>query len=299
MRTLTLRDGHLMPSVGLGTWKILPEQCDLAIGSAIKAGYRHFDCAEVYENEPEIGKALSRHFQDGSIKRSEVFITSKVWNTDHHYDAVIAACKKSLRSLQLQYLDLYLIHWPFAFGREKTFPATLDSSCSLAETWRAMQQLQKDGLVRSIGVSNFSIALIEQMMKDDANFPTKPAVNQFELHPFLPQFDLVGCCQKNGVVVTAYSSLGHASEEPSLLENPLVKEVAHLEQKSPAQALLCYGLMRGAAVIPKSVCEKRQLENLEHCGTLSEPSMNKLNSLSRTVTHRYADSVDWWGLSIE
>lgn len=270
MTTLRFSNGDQMPALGLGTWKSAPDTVGAAVQAAVRMGYRHIDCAFIYKNEAEIGDALAALFEEGVVRREELWITSKLWNTDQHPDDVQAAVKATLRALQLTYLDLYLIHWPVAlrrgvaFGRPGAFIPR--AALPLTETWAAMEALVTTGLTRHIGVSNFNIATLRAL--SGASRP--PEVNQIELHPFLQQPKLVQWCQDNGIHVTAYSPLGSgdrvasmkAADEVRLLDDPVVIAVASRHGCSPAQVLLQWSLARGCSVIPKSVNPGRLAQNL-------------------------------------
>jgi len=296
--TLTLNDGKRIPIIGLGTWKSKPNEAKEAVKHAIKVGYRHIDCAPVYQNEKEVGEAIKESIQNGIVKREQLFITSKLWNTNHRKNDVQPACEKSLKDLQLDYLDCYLIHWPVAFKNHQgsLYPKREDNTFDIDdvpiwETWEAMQLLKERGLTKSIGVSNFSISQIETLLEDAQ---TIPSINQVELHPYCFQADFLKFCNKIGIVVTGYSPLGSGQpsnkELPSLLENPKVLEIASFYKKTPAQILLRWSLQCNIVTIPKSVTPKRIEENFQIFDfTLSEDHKHALNSLKRMK--RYVNPV--------
>ena len=280
--TLRLANGNRMPAVGLGFWKIDPDQAASAVEDAIRCGYRHLDCACDYGNEPEVGAGLRQVLQSGLCKREDLWVTSKMWNTYHAPEHVRPALQRSLHDLQLDYLDLYLIHFPIALQYvpfEKCYPPGWfhdpdanpphmePARVPICETWRAMEDLLRAGLVRNIGVCNFNISLLRDML---AYAQIAPAMLQVELHPLLAQEKLLRFCREQGVAVTAFSPLGAASyfslgmAEPgeSVLEQPVVRKAASRHGKTPAQVVLRWGVQRGTAVIPKTTRPERLRENL-------------------------------------
>lgn len=260
-----------MPIFGLGTWKSAPNEAFEAVLEAIKAGYRHIDCAHIYKNEKEIGEALSIAFKEGWVKREELWITSKLWNDSHEEQAVLPALKRTLQNLQLDYLDLYLIHWPVALKNGVDFPKAKEdflspSEAPLNSTWGALEQAVDMGLTRHIGLSNFNSKKISEIL---SYARIRPEVNQVELHPFLPQNELLTFCRTNHIFVTGYAPLGSAYrvinkevDFPLLLENEIIQSIAAKHDATPAQVAISWGIGRGTAVIPKSVKQHRILENL-------------------------------------
>lgn len=246
-----LPGGTRMPLIGLGTYKTESPE---AIRKALEVGYRHIDCATVYGNQALVGEGLKDFLAQG--RRGELFITGKVWNDAHRPEAVRRSVERTIAELGCAHLDLCLVHWPVAWlpGTEQT-----DPEVTLRQTWQAMEALVDDGLARHIGVSNFSLRQIEEVL---GYARIKPVVNQVELHPLLAQRKLVGVCLRKGVHSVAYSPLGHRKDN-ELMTHPAVLEVAAEAGKSPAQVLLKWNVQRGVAVIPKAGSEPHLRENIE------------------------------------
>jgi len=272
MKTLAFSNGDQMPVLGLGTWKSEPGQVYAAVREAIRAGYRHLDCALLYGNEAEIGQALRDAFSDGDVTRRDLFITSKLWGNAHGRERVRPALQQSLKDLGLDYLDLYLIHWPIPLSPDTVIPSSpagflQPDEAPLHRTWQGLEDAVDAGLVRHIGLSNFSVAKIAALLP---HCRLRPEVNQIELHPFLQQEALVSYCQAEGIHVTAYSPLGSSDRpdfmktgtEPSLLLNEVIASIAASHACTPAQVLLAWHVCRGVSVIPKTVHPARLRENL-------------------------------------
>lgn len=302
MRTLKFRNNDEMPAFGLGTWKSAEEEVYNAVKTTIKAGYRHIDCAAAYGNEKEVGKALDEVIKEGVVSREDLWITSKVWSNMHAKDDVIIALKQTLSDLQLEYLDLYLIHWPIAQKKEIPFVSSAAHFISLEElpnetTWEGMERGVELGLTKHIGVSNFGPKALQQLMD---NSKIKPEMNQIEAHLYYQQSEMMAFCKKHDIHVTAYAPLGSgdraakfkAEDEPVLLQDPVILEIAKAKNASPGQILISWALHRGTSVIPKSVNPKRILENFEAQSVeLSESDMEKIAALDKN--YRFLTGEHW------
>eukprot|EP00051_Salpingoeca_urceolata_P027654 m.482593 g.482593 ORF g.482593 m.482593 type:complete len:329 (+) comp22593_c0_seq1:71-1057(+) len=281
--SVKLASGRLMPTVGLGTWKAGPGVVAEAVSAALAAGYRHLDCACDYGNEGEVGAGIKAAVSAGVCKREDIFVTSKLWNTYHHKEHVRPACERTLKDLGLDYVDLYLIHFPISLkfvpmetryppewiedpGAED--PKMVIDPVPVSETWAAMEELVEAGLAKDIGVSNFNCQLLGDLL---SYAKIAPAVNQVEIHPFLTQESLVRFCQMNNVVITAYSplgagsyvSLGMAKEGDSVLTSTVVGDIAKAVGKTPAQVVLRWHVQRGYTLVPKSSNPDRIKQNIE------------------------------------
>jgi len=291
-----------MPAVGFGLWKIAKDDTAEMVFNAIKAGYRHLDSAADYGNETQAGEGIRRALAQGLCTRQDLWITSKLWNTYHHPQHVREACEKSLSDLGLDYLDLYLIHFPISlkyvpvaeryppewiFDPKAERPEMTIDPVPLADTWHAMEALVPAGLVRNIGVCNYNSVLLNDLM---AYARIKPAMLQIESHPYLTQQRLIRLAQHYDIAVTAFSPLGAgsyvelsmASDQDSVLQQAVVKDIARRVQRTPAQVVLRWGVQRGTSVIPKTSRVERLAENLLVFDfTLSDDEMAAISALNQ------------------
>ncbi|MFJ7308127.1 aldo/keto reductase [Peribacillus frigoritolerans] len=265
--TITLHNGVKMPQLGFGVFKVKNgNETVESVKKAIEVGYRAIDTAAIYENEEGVGQAI----RECEVPREELFITSKVWNTEQGYETTLKAFEDSLNRLGLEYLDLYLIHWP---GKDKYL-----------ETWRALEKLYKDGKVKSIGVSNFHVHHLENLL---ANSEVKPVVNQIELHPLLTQVEIRDYCAKHEIKVESWSPLGRGN----LLEEPTINHIAKKHGKSSAQVLIRWHLQHDLVVIPKSITPSRIKENAQVFDfSLSLNEMNQIDALNKN--ERFGSNPD-------
>ncbi|PAE19890.1 aldo/keto reductase [Bacillus sp. 7504-2] len=258
--TTTLHNGVKMPWFGLGVFKVKEgSEVVEAVKAAIKNGYISIDTAAIYQNEEGVGQGI----RESGVARDSLFVTSKVWNSDQGYESTLQAFETSLQKLGMDYLDLYLIHWP---GKD---------SAKYKETWRALEKLYKDGRVRAIGVSNFHVHHLEDLIADAE---IKPMVNQVEYHPHLAQLELRDYCKKQGIQLEAWSPL----KQGQLLNEPTIVEIAEKYQKSPAQIILRWDLQNEVVTIPKSIKEHRIIENADIFDfELAPEDMAKLDGLNK------------------
>lgn len=258
--TTTLHNGVEMPWLGLGVFKVQEgEEVVNSVKAALELGYKSIDTAAIYKNEEGVGKAIA----ESNVPREELFITTKVWNSEQGYEKTLAAFDESLAKLGLDYLDLYLIHWP------------TPQQAKYIDTWKALEKLYKDGRVRAIGVSNFQIHHLEDLI---ANCEIKPMVNQVEYHPRLAQVELLEFCKKNQIQLEAWSPL----MQGGLIEDPTISEIAAKYNKSTAQVILRWDLQNGVVTIPKSIKPHRIAENADVFDfELSQEDMDKISSLNK------------------
>lgn len=281
--TYKLASGFSMPVVAYGTFRSEKDVIGVSMLEAIKAGYRHFDLAHVYGNEKEIGVAFKQAFDSGLVKREDLFITGKLWNSDHETEIVPKACDYSLNDLGLDYFDLYLIHFPVAWkhtGLDKpSFGSSELGDTPLIDTWRAMEKLVDDGKCRSIGVSNYPLAMAHDLFTQ-ARIPI--SVNQIENHPYYTRESLVNYCLSRDICVQGHTPLGNGA-----FNEPVIKSIADAHKKSPAQVCLRFSLQRGIVILPKSVKEHRIKENLDLFDFfLTDEEMKGISSLDKYVSYK-------------
>uniref|UniRef100_A0A0B7JUG3 NADP-dependent oxidoreductase domain-containing protein n=1 Tax=Bionectria ochroleuca TaxID=29856 RepID=A0A0B7JUG3_BIOOC len=288
----TLNTGAQIPSVGLGTWKSEPGEVRKAVAYALKDGYRHIDAALIYGNENEVGQGI----KDSGVPRQDIFITSKLWNTDHPNAA--AGLQRTLDALGTDYLDLYLIHWPVRLVPNDSHPLlpvnpdgtrAVDRSWDQKKTWHQMEQLYKAGKVKAIGVANWSIPYLEELKKA---WTVVPAVNQVELHPLLPQHELRKWCTKHGILLEAYSPLG--STGAPVMSDSVIQQIAQKNGVSAATILISYHVNMGTVVLPKSVTEKRITSNRETI-SLSAEDLAVLDDLASKEGKAKRINTPLWG----
>jgi len=275
-RSIPLNNGSgAIPAVGFGTLIPDPVATKKAVKLALDAGFRQFDCAERYRNEAAVGEALKEAFDAGIVQRKDVFITTKLWNSNHRPERVKPAFEASLKRLQLDYVDAYLIHTPFAFQpgdeqdpRDEHGQVIYDRDVTLVDTWRALERLTGEGPCRSIGLSDVTMEKLEEIV---AVARIKPAVVQVEAHPYLPEWDLLGLCREHGIVLLAFAALGHGMQ-PNLLEDPVIIAIAKRESKTPAQVALAWAVQRGTAFLTTSTTPHRIAENFD-ISTLPDEAM--------------------------
>jgi len=282
MKRIPLRHGAgQMPALGFGT--LIPDAAATitATRGALEAGFRHFDCAERYLNEHEVGKALQAGFPDCGIAREDVFVTTKLWNTNHRPERVEPAFEASLVRLGLAYLDLYLIHTPFAFQpgdnqdpRDENGNVLYDRDVTLLDTWKAMESLVDHGKCRAIGLSDITLDGLKPIYEAAR---IKPAVVQVESHPYLPETELLEFCKEKGIVFLAFAPLGHGMK-PGLLEDPVISGIATRVGKTPAQVLLAWAVQRGTALLTTPKTAARARENFD-ISALPENAFDEINRI--------------------
>ena len=273
-----------LPAAGFGTLIPDPVVTRQAVKNALEAGFRHFDCAERYRNEQAVGDAMQDVFKAGAIKRDDVFVTTKLWNTNHRPERVKPACEASCRRLRIDQVDCYVIHTPFAFRpgdeqdpRDEHGQVVYDTGVTLAETWRALEDLVDGGRCKSIGLSDVTLERLKEIV---AMARIKPAVVQVESHPYLPEWDLLDFCREQGIVIQAFAPLGHAME-PRVLDDPVITSIAQRIHKTPAQVALAWAVQRGTAFLTTSTNPGRIRENFE-ISALPDDAMREMRENIKT-----------------
>lgn len=280
-RKLQMNSGRTIPALGFGT--LIPglEDTQRATRTALEVGFRQFDCSERYRNEEAVGQAMQSVLQEGRVQRDDLFIATKLWNNNHRPERVEPAFEASLNRLGLKYLDLYLIHTPFAFQpgdeqdpRDQNGNLLYDHDVTLLDTWRAMESLVDHGKCRAIGLSDITLDELKPLY-DSARI--KPAVVQVESHPYLPEPELLGFCKEKGIVFLAFAPLGHGMK-PGLLEDPVISAIAVQVGKTPAQVLLAWAIQRGTAVLTTPKSEHRARENFG-ISAIPEEALDEINRI--------------------
>jgi diketogulonate reductase-like aldo/keto reductase len=282
---IPLKNGTgVIPALGFGT--LIPDPIDTknATKAALEAGFRQLDSSERYRNEKEVGEAVQEVFKEGKIKREDLFIATKLWNNNHRPERVKTAFDASLQRLQLDYIDLYLIHTPFAFQpgdeqdpRDENGKVIYDEGVTLLDTWRALESLVDEGRCKAIGLSDVDL----EKTKGIVEFARiKPAVVHVESHPYLPEWELLEFCNRNGIVLQAFAALGHSSE-PRLLDDPVITSIAKRVTKTPAQVVLAWAIQRGTALLTTSKTPSRIKENFD-ISTLPEDAMKEITEGIKT-----------------
>jgi len=304
--SIQLNNGNEMPRFGLGTWLSEPGKVKAAVEAAIDAGYRHIDCAFCYQNETEVGEAIANKIKEGVVKREDLFITSKLWNTFHRPENVEQGLNFTLTDLGLDYVDLFLIHWPTAFelnaeDAKNPFPRNeagiiMDDAAGYVETWKKLEELYAKGdKIKAIGVSNFNEVQLKNLLSKTS---VVPQMQQIELHGYENMAAMVKLCHEHKIQVTAYSPLGNPGRpaglqkgQDVLMEDPVVKEIAAKHNKSTAQVLIKWVLQRDIVCIPKSVTPARIVANSEIFDfTIADEDMAKINGLTRGIKYVYPDA---------
>ena len=282
-----------IPALGFGTSLSDNSKTRNAVKTAVEVGFRHLDAAERYRNEAGVGEALKELFADGTVRRDDLFVTTKLWNNNHRPERVKPALQASLNRLGLDAVDLYLVHTPFAFKpgddqdpRDQHGAVIYDDGVTLEETWAAMETLVDEGLTRAIGLSDIDAA---GTLKIVESARIKPAVVEVESHPYHPQWELHELGKTHGIILLAFASLGHGLE-PRLLDDPLIVDMAQRYGKTPAQVLLAWGIQRGSAVLTASVTPSRISENFD-VTALPESAIQEISE-RLVARHRFNSVVD-------
>ncbi|MDA9468003.1 aldo/keto reductase [Bradyrhizobium sp. CCBAU 53415] len=263
---ISTHESGTIPAVGFGTLIQDQNATKQATRAALEAGFRHLDCAERYRNEAAVGEAIQDAFRAGTLRREDLFVTTKLWNTNHRPERVKPAFDASRRRLQLDTIDCYIVHTPFAFQpgdeqdpRDDRGQVIYDPGVTLLETWRALERLVDDGHCKSIGLSDITLKNLREIV---AAARIRPAMVQIESHPYLPEWDLLDFCQEHGIVLQAFAALGHAME-PSVLEDPVIAAIAQRVHKTPAQVALAWAVQRGTAFLTTSTKPQRIQESFD------------------------------------
>jgi aldehyde reductase len=289
---MSMPNGAAIPALGFGTLISDPVVTRTAVTIALQVGFRHLDCAERYGNEREVGEAIREALDSGVLRRQDLFVTTKLWNNNHRPERVGPALRASMDRLGLDYVDLYLIHTPFAFRpgddqepRDADGKLIYDDEVTLIETWRALEEQVDAGATRAIGLSDASIARLSEVL-DGARI--RPAVIQVEAHPYLPQWELLESCQQHGVVLLAFAALGHGIK-PRVLDDPIVVDIARRTGKTPAQVLLAWALQRGTALLTTAKTPNRIRENFD-LSQIPDDAIAQINAIS--TRYRFNPVVD-------
>ncbi len=270
-----------MPALGFGTLIADASETRTATKAALDVGFRHLDCAERYRNEEQVGEAIRESIRGGSFKRPDLYVTTKLWNSNHRPERVKPAFEASRARLQLDYIDLYLMHTPFAFQpgdnqdpRDAGGNVIYDQGVTLMDTWRAMEGLLDSGKLKAIGLSDVSLEQVREVVESGT---VKPAVVEVESHPYLPETELLDFCNRNGIVMLAFAPLGHGTK-PGVLEDPVIVAIARRVNQTPAQVLLAWAVQRGTAILttPKTPARARENFNIQ---ALPEEAMGEINAI--------------------
>ncbi len=273
-----------IPAVGFGT--LIPDllATKQATKTALEVGFRHLDCAERYRNEDAVGEAMQAALKAGTLQRADLFVTTKLWNSNHRPERVRPAFDASRRRLQIDYVDCYLIHTPFAFQpgdeqdpRDERGQVIYDSGVTLVETWHALERLVDDGHCKAIGLSDVTLEKLQEIV---VAARIKPAVVQVESHPYLPEWDLLDFCREEGIVLLAFAALGHGMS-PKVLDDPVITSIAQRVHKTPAQVALAWAVQRGTAFLTTSTTPRRIEENFD-IATLPEDAMREMRDGIKT-----------------
>ena len=273
-----------MPAVGFGTLIPDPVVTKQATKTALEVGFRHFDCAERYRNEEAVGEAMQEVFKAGAIRREDVFVTTKLWNTNHRPERVRPAFDGSRRRLQIDTVDCYIIHTPFAFQpgdeqdpRDERGQVIYDSGVTLADTWRALERLVDEGQCKSIGLSDVNLEKLREIVTAAR---IKPAVVQVESHPYLPEWELLDFCREHGIVLLAFAALGHGMD-PKFLDDPVITNIAERVHRTPAQVALAWAVQRGTAFLTTSTKPQNIQANFD-ISALPEDAMREIRDGIKT-----------------